>query len=219
MYMKKLGIVVPYRDRQQHLDKFVPHMTDYLRTVNHHIYIIEQEAGKPFNRGKLLNVGFKSLPVDVTHICLHDVDMLPIDANYFMGEDIHHIATAAEQFEYKMPYPDYFGGVTMFPVDIYAIVNGFDNEFWGWGAEDDDLHDRVKIEGYPVIRNVNRFHSLKHKHALQTEQSRALHRKNSQRLLANRARRIYDNGLTNCEYTILSTEQLQYNATKLTVRL
>ena len=194
-------------------------MRKHLAGSDFHIYIIEQEQGKPFNRGKLANVGFKLLPIDFTHFCIHDVDMLPIDADYLLTDDINHMATQVEQFNYKMPYPDYFGGVTVFPVDTYAIINGFNNEFWGWGAEDDDLLDRVKSEGYQVVRYNNQFKSLKHKHALETEDNRKLHRKNSQKLIAHRALKRYDDGLQNCEFTVNHTTQIEPNVTLINVSI
>jgi len=58
---KKLSIIVPYRNREEHLKRFVPHMEEYLKKdgIPFHIYIIHQADEKPFNRAKLLNVGFK----------------------------------------------------------------------------------------------------------------------------------------------------------------
>ena len=58
---KKLSIVVPYRNREEHLKQFVPYMEEYLakEKIPFHIYIIHQADDKPFNRAKLLNVGYK----------------------------------------------------------------------------------------------------------------------------------------------------------------
>ena len=36
-------------------------------------------------------------------------------------------------------FDTYFGGVTIFPIDAFKKVNGYSNEYWGWGFEDDDL--------------------------------------------------------------------------------
>ena len=55
----KLGIIVPYRDREQQLKRFLSHMKDYIKDIDYEIFIIEQSDDKPFNRGKLLNVGYK----------------------------------------------------------------------------------------------------------------------------------------------------------------
>ena len=61
MQKQKLGIIVPYRDREDHLKYFVPSIKEYLDEcgIPHSIYIIEQGNEKSFNRGKLLNVGYE----------------------------------------------------------------------------------------------------------------------------------------------------------------
>jgi hypothetical protein len=84
MEVHKLAIVVPYRDREEHLRVFLPHMKSYLdkQNVLHNIYIIEQEFGKPFNRAKLLNIGFLEADSDCDYFVFHDVDMLPQNVNY-----------------------------------------------------------------------------------------------------------------------------------------
>ncbi|QDV47458.1 Galactosyltransferase [Stieleria neptunia] len=53
----KLALVVPYRDREAHLQQFLPHIKRYLQQqqIDYHVHIVEQEAGKPFNKGVLMN--------------------------------------------------------------------------------------------------------------------------------------------------------------------
>lgn len=64
-------IIVPYRDRAEHLAKFIEHYKGVLP-----IYVIEQADGKPFNRAKLLNVGFLEFGRYYDYAIYHDVDML-----------------------------------------------------------------------------------------------------------------------------------------------
>ena len=42
----------------------------------------------------------------------------------------------------SLPYPQYFGGVSALTPDQYLKMNGFPNEYWGWGDEDDDIAAR-----------------------------------------------------------------------------
>ena len=42
----------------------------------------------------------------------------------------------------SLPYPQYFGGVSALTPDQYLKMNGFPNEYWGWGGEDDDIFNR-----------------------------------------------------------------------------
>ena len=39
----KLAIIVPYRDREEHLARFVPHMDKFLSDIDYKIFVIEQD--------------------------------------------------------------------------------------------------------------------------------------------------------------------------------
>ena len=39
--------------------------------------------------------------------------------------------------------PKYFGGIVAFSKDIFKRINGYPNNFWGWGGEDDELFNRT----------------------------------------------------------------------------
>lgn len=136
----KLGIIVPYRDRPEQLKRFVKHMGLYLQDIEYEIFIVEQSDAKPFNRGKLLNVGYKSAcDKGCDYFVFHDVDMLPEDVDYSYSDKPLHLATHLQEHDYETTFFDYFGGVTMFTKEDFKTINGFSNEYWGWGFEDDDL--------------------------------------------------------------------------------
>ena len=136
----KLGIIVPYRDREQQLKRFLSHMKDYIKDIDYEIFIIEQSDDKPFNRGKLLNAGYKyALDKGCDYFVFHDVDMLPEDVDYSYSDKPLHLATHLQEHDYETTFFDYFGGVTMFTKEDFKTINGFSNDYWGWGFEDDDL--------------------------------------------------------------------------------
>lgn len=87
-YSKRLAIVVPYRDRADHLAKFVPHVAAYFerdklyRQIAVTINIIEQSGNAPFSRGRLANCGFLLTQETSDYVCIHDVDYLPMWADY-----------------------------------------------------------------------------------------------------------------------------------------
>ena len=82
----KLAIIVPYRDREEHLNTFVPHMHEFLKDkgIEYDIFIAEQADDRPFNYGKLCNSVVKELDVEYNYFCFHDIDMLPVsdDCDY-----------------------------------------------------------------------------------------------------------------------------------------
>lgn len=144
----KIGIIVPYRNREKHLEKFIPEISQYLRKqrIQYEIIIVDQDDNKSFNRGKLLNIGFqKAEELGCTYVAFHDVDMLPIDADYSEVDKPTHIATHFEGEMERTLSDSYFGGVTLFPIDDFKKLNGYSNKYWGWGYEDDDLLQRYRL--------------------------------------------------------------------------
>ena len=164
---EKLAIVVPYRNRKEHLDKFLPAMEScsFLDGIDYEILIVEQEEGKPFNRGKILNVG-AVYSKNSAYYCFHDVDMLPISSDYSYVSAPTHLASEAEQFGFKLPYNGYFGGVTLFDKHSFNRINGYSNDYWGWGAEDDDVMFRCIARGIKPARKTGRYSSLSHERVI-----------------------------------------------------
>lgn len=135
----KLGIIVPYRDRYKHLQKFLPYIQDYLNKteIDYTVIVVEQDNASAFNRGTLCNIGFlEAKKQKCNYVVFHDIDMLPIEVDYSYSEHPIHLAT------HNIPFPSYFGGITLFPVETFEKINGFSNLYWGWGFEDDDLRYR-----------------------------------------------------------------------------
>ena len=166
--MKKLAIIVPERDRAEHMKIFVPFMQDLLdkENIDYRILIVTQDDSKPFNRAKLLNIGF-DLAKDCDWFAFHDIDMLPVDSDYSIVDGPTHLATMVEQFGYALPYDGYFGGVTLFDKSSFEKINGYSNEYWGWGAEDDDVLHRCNIMGIETFRKGCKYRSLDHERKIE----------------------------------------------------
>lgn len=219
--MKKLGIIVPYRDRESHLSLFVPHMenSDFLKGIDFEILIIEQTT-KPFNRGKLLNVGVVEA-TDFDYYCFHDVDMLPEKCDYSYVQFPTHLATEAQQFGYKLPYDGYFGGVTLFDKNSFKKINGFSNNYWGWGAEDDDIRFRCICYEVPTHRRSGRFTSLSHERHI----NRDLYVQNLNTLggltnspdIESAKSKIILDGINNLEYVKITEEKISEKTRKIKV--
>jgi len=190
----RFAIIVSYRDRAQHLAKFLPHMN--ARFKNADIYIIEQSAGLPFNRGRLLNIGVLEAG-KYPYYALHDVDMLPAQADYSYPDSPTLLATKASQFGYKMPFPEYFSGVVLMNHEDIYKTNGYHNEFWGWAAEDNDFRDRVLHCGLNIVHRDGIFKSLPHDRVIDQK----LYKKN---VALWESGVDMENGLSNCQYKILS---------------
>ncbi|XP_062617600.1 beta-1,4-galactosyltransferase 1-like [Saccostrea cucullata] len=146
---QKVALLVPFRDRQEHLTIFINHMHPFLmrQQLEYKIYIIDLDEEIMFNRGVLLNVGFLEASKEADFDCyfLHDVDLLPEhDHNLYRCSELpRHMSVAMDKFNYRLPYLTYFGGVSAMTKDQILFVNGFSNKFSGWGGEDDDLYNRL----------------------------------------------------------------------------
>ncbi len=161
---KKLGIIVPYRNRPEQLELFKKRITKYLNrhSIPFELIIVNQDDAKLFNRGMLLNIGFKyAEELDCDYVVFHDIDMIPLHVDYSYSDFPVHLATGFKENKDEKPrdiFDEYFGGVTLFPMKDFKKINGYSNKYWGWGYEDDDLRLRCikkKIDlDELVIKNV-----------------------------------------------------------------
>eukprot|EP00747_Dinoflagellata_sp_TGD_P074277 gnl/TRDRNA2_/TRDRNA2_158255_c0_seq2.p1 gnl/TRDRNA2_/TRDRNA2_158255_c0~~gnl/TRDRNA2_/TRDRNA2_158255_c0_seq2.p1 ORF type:complete len:324 (+),score=45.12 gnl/TRDRNA2_/TRDRNA2_158255_c0_seq2:46-972(+) len=163
----EIAVVVPFRDqrplqdRQAQLNKFVPYMSSFLSSIpgcTAIIVVVEQsQDGRKFNRGQLLNVGFRlaleALP-GLTSFITHDVDLLPsMDMRnvYANPPPESHAVHLASRWP-KYTYGTFIGGVLGFCPKDFERVNGYPNNYWGWGLEDDQLALRMSHCGIRPLR-------------------------------------------------------------------
>ncbi|MBK7043078.1 MAG: hypothetical protein IPH50_04895 [Rhodanobacteraceae bacterium] len=168
-WQRKLAIIVPYRDREQHLRVFIPNLLDYFRidkldrNIPLHIHIIEQADSLSFNRGRLINAGFALVGNGADYLCLHDVDLLPIWADYAFP------LQPARLCRYGSPNSQqwhlYIGGVTLISSAHFQALNGFSNDYWGWGYEDHDLRLRMVANGLKAEARDGAYRALPHAHS------------------------------------------------------
>ncbi|XKL66765.1 hypothetical protein PGB90_010185 [Kerria lacca] len=166
-----VAVVIPYRNRANHLKIFMYYIHHFLQKQNIHykIFVIEQDEKRDFNRGLLFNIGFSEVIKEKRFPCFifHDVDLLPVNLKniYACSKYPRHMAVAIEKYGYKVPYDRYFGGVTSILTDQFLLVNGFSNKFYGWGGEDDDFFNRIRNSGLQVVRfgtRISKYNSLFH---------------------------------------------------------
>lgn len=200
------GIVIPFRNREEHL-------RTSSRIIKRHgsVYVIEQLDNKPFNRAKLLNIGYLEFKDEFNYFVAHDVDMIPDRADYSFCVNPCHLASEAEQFGYRLPYPGYFGGVTLLPKDKFEEVNGYSNEYWGWGGEDDELKRRFEQKNISIQRRDCKFISLPHI----SNYDKELQIKNKEKL---KLPIDWEDGLSSCKYEVVHCEDFE-NYTLLQVNL
>jgi len=216
----KVAIIIPFRDREEHLRIFLFNLIPVLKRqqVEFNIFVVEQGGAskdEPFNRAMLFNVGFVEANKRGTYDCFifHDVDLIPEnDYNmYNCPVQPRHMSVAVDKMKYRLIYKTLFGGVSALTKAHFEKINGFSNSFWGWGGEDDDMSGRIAYNGLFISRpppNVARYKMLKHKHQKLNNQR--------YRILQKGKTRFKTDGLSNLKYTV---EQLVLEKTYTLVRV
>lgn len=164
----KHAIIIPYRDRKEHLDILLPVLKNY----NADIYIFEQNTDTLFNRGQLFN-SILSIEKQYDYYIFHDVDLIPdLSNDYIRPYDIPtHLSCYCEQFNYKIldnvidiKDSNMFGGVIAMSSNHFKLLNGFNSLYEGWGYEDNDMIRKIKNHNINIDRLPWRYKSLKHYH-------------------------------------------------------
>jgi hypothetical protein len=170
---QRLGIVVPFRDRERHLSVFLPHIVAYFerdkadKTVDVRLLIVEQPPGLPFNRGLMKNVGFQILRQEIDYVCFHDVDYLPMWADYSYPDNPsmligYGLEPAAFQHFFIEKPTKFFSAVVLLQNAHVERVNGHSNDYWGWGHEDLDFLRRLDAVGLARDYRYGTFTGLDH---------------------------------------------------------
>ena len=177
MTLPRLSIILPYRNRPQQLARFIPHIVAYFqrdkldKDIPWRLTIVEQVPGKPFNRGLIKNIGFLLTEADHDYFCFHDVDYLPIWADYsYCDSPARLIWYGAELTPFDpavdgMMAADWntcFGGVITFPKADFRRINGYSNSYWGWGYEDTELRIRTLAEGLKIVHRDGTYEPIYH---------------------------------------------------------
>ena len=144
-------ILIPFRKREEHLNYFIKNTVPLFKTYlpNSKVVVIEQEEGKLFNRGMLLNIGFNEYKDKTKYFFTHDVDMNPTEdvvKLIYTNNDI-------EVLRVKYIHDMCLGGIVKIKHNTIFDINGFPNYIWGWGIEDRALYFRCRIKNINITNN------------------------------------------------------------------
>lgn len=164
------SIIIPYRDREEHIQTLLPRLNEMLKGKDYEIIIAEQVDEGKFKKNTLYNIATsystKELLVfhDVDYYPLHNVDyytekqipLYPVRQVVFLDENnkelpIESIPAGYRNFHHDVG--DHSGGVFVLSRWLFDLVGGFNPFYFGWGKEDDDTRDRLRVAGYEWHRN------------------------------------------------------------------
>jgi hypothetical protein len=154
-----IAILIPHRKRIEHLKKFISWTDKLEKSPNHtyDIYVIDQNNFDRFNRGLLINIGYYIAKKNNNYdrYIFHDVDSYPdkdLFKLYFEFID-YNIHFASPELGYKYTFDNFLGGVFGSTKIDFEKVNGFPNDFFGWGGEDDAFYNRYAKDNIKIYPN------------------------------------------------------------------
>lgn len=226
---QRLGIIVPYRDREEHLNIFIPYMFHFLKkhcSSDFNLFIINQHDSEPFNRGKLINVGYERVKHMFDYMVIHDVDTLPLSSNYNYDKNVIHLIPKFYQDNSNgtlNTYKNLVSGAVKITNDNFEKANGFSNNYWGWGEEDIDFSIRLKKAGLGMYHYKSSDNDLGEYLCLSHNRNIVKHNYDMNKTLRiNEETDISDyksEGLNTLEYDLVSSVKLNDYTIKLSVSL
>lgn len=232
------AIITIFRDsvssgRETQRKKFIEQMNQRMAPYKYHIFIIEQsDDGNPFNIGKLKNIGFdivtkyeKETDEKFTNFIFTDIDMLP-DADllpYYVQPISHPISLAVRGTRYEQTDKSaiFLGGVMGFNRVDFTRINGYPNNFWGWGGEDDALKYRLVASNMRTIQvpKVGAVIDLEGKMTIPEKMQNTVKDNAKWEKLFIDMKLWSNNGLGNLDYELLDTTKENKTTTQYKVDL
>jgi predicted nuclease of predicted toxin-antitoxin system len=174
------SFIISYRDREEHLAKLLPRLKDLMKDTSYEILVVEQDDTDKFQKNSLYNLAARRSNGRL--LVFHDVDYYPADdVTYETEENIPYYPVGRVVFLDEKDQPksisnvpggyqnfhnnvgDHSGGVFVLSKTLFERVGGLNPYYKGWGKEDDDTRDRLRLLGYTWIRNEQGlFYALHH---------------------------------------------------------
>eukprot|EP00929_Paragymnodinium_shiwhaense_P058053 TRINITY_DN29080_c0_g2_i1.p2 TRINITY_DN29080_c0_g2~~TRINITY_DN29080_c0_g2_i1.p2 ORF type:complete len:655 (-),score=123.40 TRINITY_DN29080_c0_g2_i1:25-1989(-) len=86
------------------------------------------------------------MAIDFSCAVIQDIDYLPEAGVDYAACDVPtQLSSEIDRYDWKVPYLDSAGGIVGANLEHWRTINGFSNEYYGWGGEDDELHHRLKF--------------------------------------------------------------------------
>ncbi|CAN9515225.1 unnamed protein product [Ophioblennius macclurei] len=210
--LHKVAIIIPFRKREEHLKYWLYYLHPILQRqqLDYGVYVINQDGDEVFNRAKLLNVGYTEALKDYDYDCFvfSDVDLIPMDDRntYRCFSQPRHLSVSMDKFGFRLPYNQYFGGVSSMSKEQYRKINGFPNNYWGWGGEDDDIYNRLASKGMSISRatgDIGKCRMIRHSRDKQNEP-------NPQRFdrIAHTRDTMMRDGINSLSYKVIAKQKL-----------
>jgi hypothetical protein len=151
----KVIFIIPYRNRAVHKEELLKNMEVLLdgHKGKYAFFFAHQCNTLPFNRGAMKNIGFLAMkhkyPNHYKEIAFifHDVDSWPREKGLIDYMTLPEPGFVRHFYGYQWC----LGGMFSIRGADFENTGGFPN-FWGWGLEDNAIHDRCIAAGLVIDR-------------------------------------------------------------------
>lgn len=234
---KKIALISCYRDtgngsREKQLKQYIKIAENYFNKIfDFDLYIVEQsEDGELFNIGKLKNIGFdlcEKSGIKYDLFIFTDIDMIP-DHNLlsyynFIPKTIMSLAYKGTR--YDTDYKPFLGGLISVNAKTFKKINGYPNNYYGWGGEDDSLFIRMVSSKIHTIEVPKTGRVIDLEETLNVKQKLEKLKKNDAKENLKYDKLLLDtkywkkNGLSSLNYDIINEDRISKNIKKITVDL
>jgi glycosyltransferase involved in cell wall biosynthesis len=179
----KYSIIIPYRNREEHLSKILPKLESVFHKTEYEIIVVEQDDEDKFQKNSLYNIAGTISNGEL--LIFHDVDYYPSDSirpeSYYtnsktplypVGKVIFldkddkprdFLDIPAGYRNFHVDVGNHSGGIFVLHKDLFHDIKGLNPYYRGWGKEDDDTRERLKLFGCEWKRNnEGLFYGLYH---------------------------------------------------------
>jgi hypothetical protein len=198
-------------------------------------YFYSYHIDQPWSRAKAVNIGIQL--VQTPYVFVADIDMI-FKLNFV--ETVHQLRQpmvsvyfkvgflSQEESKKNQPFDSYVisfssevgaQGLSLFPIEALKSVRGFGEFLHFWGAEDEDVHNRLTQAGYQVnffdkdILMLHRWHptfrSLERDTLTKELQIKSISKLNEQYFFENRDKKLV---VVNSEIWGMSISKEEYDA-------
>ena len=230
--MYKNVIIIPYRDREKHLNLFLrdalPLFDKYLEKP-FKVVIVEQNEGTLFNRGAMINIGFNEYKNQSEYYFTHDIDIVPTKKGI---EELYNLNCNGFNGLFT-PGCNTLGCIVKFDCNSFINSNGFPNNIYGWGVEDKSLQNRAETMNINIRKFI--YHNTPNFTNYFLRNDKESDPKIKDSLFQSRTHFEYDifknidyekklkhilsSGLNNLQYEILNREEICQNVELIKVKI
>lgn len=144
-----IAIIIPHQNNIQNLQKLISYfqseqMVKILKNNRMDLFIIDQNNADKFNRGLLLNIGYLIAMKNHSYdrYIFHDINYFPDEELFtlyfkYINYNIHFVSP-----ELNNSPNNFIGGVFAIKKVDFEKINGYPNNFFGHGTENEAFYNR-----------------------------------------------------------------------------